>query len=101
MPKHIANPKSNVTYRWKLGLLGVILGNIGYIFINDGKTFGGIIFFVFCALVLSYNFLGFKRCPSCDENMIPKSKKYCYDCWLRAKQSSDTELNKDILNPES
>lgn len=99
-PEHIADPKSNLTYRFKLGLFAAITGNIGYFLINEGKTFVGIVILVFCVLILSYNFFGFKHCPSCDENMIPRAKKYCYDCWQRAKQANDPELNKDILNPE-
>lgn len=31
-PEHIADPESNLTYRFKLGLFAAITGNIGYHF---------------------------------------------------------------------
>ncbi len=99
-PEHIASPQSDLTYRYHLGILWLIAGFIGWLLINDSKIFIGIAFFIICFSIMGYNFFGFKRCSSCDHIMIPKSKKYCYDCWQRAKQANDPELNKDILNPE-
>lgn len=37
-----------------------------------------------------YLVFGYKKCPSCDSEYIPKSKQLCYNCW---KKSLDQNLS--------
>ena len=100
-PEHIAEPQTGLPPTTKLYIISGVTFFFGLSFINSGDFFIGMIV---CALGVFAFFrpvLGYHHCLLCDERAIPKSKKYCYDCWQRAQQSSNPELNKDILNPES
>lgn len=93
-PNHIAAPK--IHFLGKFFIVIFIL--VGYGLLMDGDSIFRLILAQFIVFALiCYRIFGFKKCPSCKRNYITKSKKYCYDCWLKARQSVITQ---DILNPE-
>lgn len=101
-PEHIAAESENpIGVSVKFSVTCVAPAMVSYLLINSGGIFIGIVFGIIAFSSFLYFMFGYHRCLSCYVNYIPKSKKYCYECWQRAKQSSDSELNKDILNPES
>lgn len=93
-PPHIAAPK--IPFLGKFFIVITIF--FGYGFLIDTRNIPLTIFVhVMVLLLIGYRVFAFKKCPSCNRNYITKSKKYCYECWLKARQSA---IAQDILNPE-
>lgn len=89
-PENVAKPKLPFLHKF------LIVGALAYLFIFSIKTrdlFALILTGVIIFGLILYRFFGFKQCPSCNREYIPKSKQFCYQCW---RKSVETEFNQSI-----
>lgn len=99
-PEHIAEPQTKSDVGPYLDLIfGFLIVSGGLNLVYHGYIFWGIVIWSILVAFIGIKIFGFKYCPSCNENKIPKSKKYCYDCWKIAMEAPNDERNQDILNP--